>query len=108
MGRALQLFCRDVAAHTAQHLHSRAALALDAPVCHASAEDHHPCWCLPPAALSRARFDCGWGQIRPRDFCWASAGDVLPLSEYLDELRVSAPLRGPALLLGLHLLVTSA
>jgi len=29
-------------------------------------------------------------QIRPRDFCWASEGDVVPLSEYLDELRVSS------------------
>lgn len=28
-------------------------------------------------------------QIRPRDFCWASEGDVVPLTEYLDELRVS-------------------
>lgn len=29
-------------------------------------------------------------QIRPRDFCWASEGDVVPLTEYLDELRVSS------------------
>ena len=28
-------------------------------------------------------------QIRPRDFCWASEGDVVPLTEYLEELRVS-------------------
>ena len=27
-------------------------------------------------------------QIRPRDFCWASEGDVVPLTEYLEDLRV--------------------
>ena len=32
-------------------------------------------------------------QIRPRDFCWASEGDVVPLTEYLDELRVSVTAR---------------
>ncbi len=34
------------------------------------------------------RFDFVWGQIRPRDFCWASEGDVVPLTDYFDELKV--------------------
>ena len=34
------------------------------------------------------RFDFVWGQIRPRDFCWASEGNVVPLTDYIDDLKV--------------------
>ena len=35
-------------------------------------------------------------QKRPRDFCWAKEGDVLPLIEHLEQLQVGQALLAPA------------
>ncbi|KAK9862670.1 hypothetical protein WJX84_009528, partial [Apatococcus fuscideae] len=32
-------------------------------------------------------------KVRPRDFCWAQEGDVLPLSDYLDDLQSQHAIR---------------